>query len=55
MTAWWNAPEYDRAKPMVFPDRRDRLRQEVIRVAPERENGDRTHKADERVRVFVGR
>ena len=40
---------------MKFPDRRHKARQEVIRVAPKRDAGDRTHKADERIRIFVGR
>jgi hypothetical protein len=49
---WWNAPEYDRSKPMTFPERTN-AKQEVIVVPVEKTPGASDQKPNDRVRVYV--
>lgn len=49
---WWDAPEYDRSKPLVFPDRTGGP-QVVIVVPVEKKSGAADQAPDDRVRVYV--
>ena len=52
MTTWWDAPEYDRSKPLVFPDRTN-AKQTVIVVPVEKTPRANDQAPDDRVRVYV--
>jgi hypothetical protein len=50
---WWDAPEYDKRAPMVYPDDRDRARMARIGVSVEFDTALRRWVSTP-IRVYVG-